>query len=82
MEVEEDDSREESEVEADSDHEDESESQLSQWLGELENYAKVVYHVLPNKHTCSNMGLDARKPIFRASVKASFKPVSSVTETS
>ena len=33
--------REESEVEPDSDHEDESESQLSQWLGELENYAKV-----------------------------------------
>ena len=50
--MEEDDSREESEVEADSDHEDESESQLSQWLGELENYAKVVYHVRPNKHTC------------------------------
>ena len=45
MEVEEDDSREESEVEVDSDHEDESESQLSQWLGELENYAKVVYHM-------------------------------------
>ena len=43
--MEEDDSREESEVEADSDHEDESESQLSQWLGELENYAKVVYHM-------------------------------------
>ena len=53
MEVEEDDSREESEVEVDSDHEDESESQLSQWLGELENYAKVVYHIHPNKNICS-----------------------------
>ena len=80
--MEEDDSREESEVEADSDHEDESESQLSQWLGELENYAKVVYHIHPNKHICSYIGLDARKPVFRVSVKASFKPVSSATETS
>ena len=41
MEVEEEECREESEVEPDSDHEDETESQLSQWLGELENYAKV-----------------------------------------
>lgn len=40
MEVEEEECREESEVEPDSDHEDETESQLSQWLGELENYAK------------------------------------------
>ena len=43
--MEEEDCREESEVEPDSDHEDESESQLSQWLGELENYAKVCIYV-------------------------------------
>ena len=29
-----------------------------------------------------HMGLVARKPVFRVSAKASFKPVSSATETS
>ena len=48
MEVGEGECREESEVEADSDHEDETESQLSQWLGELENYAKVSEILLHN----------------------------------
>ena len=30
----------------------------------------------------SNVGLNARKPVFRVSVKANFKPVSSATEPS
>ena len=49
-----------------------------------------IYKILKKKngrhHEFQNysnrLGLDVRKPVFRVSVKASFKPVSSATETS
>lgn len=51
MEIE-DDYRLGQEIEPDSDVDDpESESQLSQWLGELENYAKVSHHVFAGSFT-------------------------------
>ena len=70
MEVGEGECRDESEVEADSDHEDESESQLQQWLGELENYAKVRFY----------MSLCVRKSTIWDSNQVRHKPVCAVTE--
>ena len=70
MEVGEGEYRDESEVEADSDHEDESESQLQQWLGELENYAKVTFY----------MSMCVRKPTILDSDQVRHKLVCAVTE--
>ena len=48
----------------------------SQYIGAKSLFLQITKNL--NLH----MGLDVRKPVFGVSVKASFKPVSSATETS
>ena len=42
----------------------------------------LIHITSPDNQPCCHMGLHARKPVFGVSIKASFKPVSSATETS